>query len=346
MRACASTPSSGRDGDQPLAVVEHPAADRDLAGLLQRLAQQPVRVLAVVARAEVVRLVVEGRVDLLAGDEVLDVDQLRVLARGGRDLLLGQLDEAAVGELVALDDLVVGDLLVLLRAHACGARSARRPSGGPGGSGCSWTRSPSRPSPGTLTSPKVIVPFQIERGPCHRPAHPAFSPGRYAISSTGARSGTRCSWRGSPRWSRPIGSSSSGRPSAARPAASRSPAPCASSRRGRGRARRAARCRRRPRSPARPRDPARRRRSAWRSPRSAWARGRAWTPSRACAASAAALSAARAPRAEHPEPPRVGQVVIRRPARQLEQLEQGLARDGVRAERLVRAAGADELFDH
>ena len=82
------------DGDEPLAVVEDPAADRDLAGLLQRLAQQPVRVLAVVARAEVVGLVVEGRVDLLAGDEVLDVDQLRVLARGGRDLVLGQLDES------------------------------------------------------------------------------------------------------------------------------------------------------------------------------------------------------------------------------------------------------------
>ena len=37
-------------------------------------------------------------------------------------------------------------------------------------------------------------------------------------SATGARSGTRCSWRGAPRCSKPIGSSRGSSPSASRPA--------------------------------------------------------------------------------------------------------------------------------
>ena len=52
---------------------------------------------------------------------------------------------------------------------------------------------------GTLTSPKVSVPFQSERGPAIDRLLPSFQSKKYAISSTGARSGTRCSWRGSPR---------------------------------------------------------------------------------------------------------------------------------------------------
>ena len=48
-------------------------------------------------------------------------------------------------------------------------------------------------------------------------------------------------------------------------------------------------------------------------------------------------------RAEHAEAPRVGQVVVRRPARELEQLVERRAVDGRRRVGLVRAAGADQV---
>src|SRR4051812_30080811 len=50
--------------------------------------------------------------------------------------------------------------------------------------------------------------------------------------------------------------------------------------------------------------------------------------------------------AQHAEPPRVREVVVRRPAGQLEELEQRRARYGVGPERLVRPARPDELVDH
>ena len=124
------------------------------------------------------------------------------------------------------------------------------------------------------------------------------------------------------------------------------PAPCASSRRARARGRRAGRCRRRPRSPARPRDPA----SA--SPVclalatiSVGARSSLPPEPGLCVLGGGLERLARGG-ADHPEAPRVGQVMVRRPARELEQLEQDIVGHGVRAERLVRAAGADELVDH
>ena len=165
------------------------------------------------------------------------------------------------------------------------------------------------------------MPFQIERGPC-RVGYPgsveedrdlldrralghALLLARVAEVQEADRQLVvgQAAWRRGPR-------------------ASPARGPCASSRRARGRARRAARCRRRPRSRARPRGPARRRRSAWRWRRSAWARGRAWRREPGLSSSAAALSCARGVRAEHAEAPRVGQVVVRRPAGELEQLEQ------------------------
>ena len=135
--------------------------------------------------------------------------------------------------------------------------------------------------------------------------------------------GTRCSWRGSPRCRRPIGSSSSG--IAERGAARRrspSPAPSASSRRGRARGRRAARCRTRRRWPARPRGPGRRRRVCLALAAISVGARSSFEPLPGLASSATCLSAARAARAEHAEAPRVGQVVVRRPAGELEQLEQ------------------------
>src|SRR5207244_206081 len=49
--------------------------------------------------------------------------------------------------------------------------------------------------------------------------------------------------------------------------------------------------------------------------------------------------------AQDPEAPRVGPVVVGRPARKLEQFVEGLALDGLGAEGLVGATGADRLFE-
>ena len=169
---------------------------------------------------------------------------------------------------------------------------------------------------------------------------------KIAISSTGARSGTRCSWRGSPRCSRPIGSSSSGqarRRAAGRRGQDGDRAPVAG-------------------QPARVRAE---------QHDVGGDRGRQHVlvvlvgvagllgaghdqRGRAVELGARAglvllgggLELRLGVLAEHAEAPRVGDVVVRRPAGELEQLEQDGGRDGVGTERLVRAAGADELVDH
>jgi hypothetical protein len=104
------------DRHEVLAVVEDPAPDPRALGLRERVMQQPVRVLALVLRAEVVGLGVEDRVDLVRADELLDLDQARSLAGRGLQLLVLEHHELALGDLVALHDLLVRDLLVLLRA--------------------------------------------------------------------------------------------------------------------------------------------------------------------------------------------------------------------------------------
>src|SRR4051812_11877817 len=50
-------------------------------------------------------------------------------------------------------------------------------------------------------------------------------------------------------------------------------------------------------------------------------------------------------RADHAEAPRVREVVVRRPAGELEQLVERRTVDGLARVRLVRAAGADRVFD-
>ena len=71
-------------------------------GLAHRLEDQPVRVL-VVARADVVGLLEEDRVDLGGVDELGQLDDLAAVARRGLDLVLVEDDVLALGELVALD---------------------------------------------------------------------------------------------------------------------------------------------------------------------------------------------------------------------------------------------------
>ena len=82
---------------------------------------------------------------------------------GGLELVVLEHDVLALGDLEALDDLLVGDLLVLLRSRSACARSApRRP----------WTswKCTDRSSVaewtliGTNTPANATVPFQIERG--------------------------------------------------------------------------------------------------------------------------------------------------------------------------------------
>jgi hypothetical protein len=80
--------------------------------------QQGIGVLALVAGAEVVGALVEVGIDLAEGDEVVDLDAARLRAGRRRDLLVGQLDPLAPAHLVALDDVVVVDLLVVLGADA------------------------------------------------------------------------------------------------------------------------------------------------------------------------------------------------------------------------------------
>ena len=106
---------------------------------------------------------------------------------------------------------------------------------------------------------------------------------------------------------------------------------CASSRRARGRARRAGRCRSRPR-------PRSRSSSSWigspalHRPTTTTSVG-ARSSFAAASAPAASFSARQRLRAEHAEAPRVGEVVVRRPAGQLEQLLERLARHRLGARR-------------
>ena len=156
-------------------------------------------------------------------------------------------------------------------------------------------------------------------------ARAAPSPGAGGRGAGGRRSARRRAGR---RRARPLGR-------AAGPA-------CASSRRGRGRARRAGRCRRRPRSRAGPPRPGPGRRRARRRRRSgSGARSSFAAPS----GPAASFRRASARGPTHAEAPGRGQVVVGRPARQLEQLVQLLARQRLGPERLVGAAGPDRGLD-
>ena len=142
---------------------------------------------------------------------------------------------------------------------------------------------------------------------------------------------------------------------------SAAPPGCASSPPARARGRRAARCRRRTRRRARPPRPGPGRPSASPSTttsvgaRSSFAAAtrrelaRGPRPSGAVAHAPArpprAFSARERPRPDHAEAPRVREVVVRRPAGQLEQLLERLAVHRLGLEGLDRAPRADRLLD-
>ena len=102
----------GADRDELLLGAQHDARDRHLAGLAHRLEQQRVGLARALVGDEVVRVVVEDRVDVLEVDEVLDVDRARLLGRDRVELLGRDDDVALLGQLEALDDLLVGHLLL------------------------------------------------------------------------------------------------------------------------------------------------------------------------------------------------------------------------------------------
>ena len=101
---------------QVLLGAHHDPGDAHHSGVLHGRQQQAIRLGAPVVGHQVVRAVEEQRVDVVEPDEVLDVDGVRRL--GIERLQLLGLDQHIVAgrDFVALDDLVVGDLLVLLRA--------------------------------------------------------------------------------------------------------------------------------------------------------------------------------------------------------------------------------------
>lgn len=97
--------------------MEGEAPDSGAPAAPQCVVEQAVGV-SVLARAHVVGLVVEHRIDLGGLDELVQVDHLAAVGGGRLDLLLVQHHVCVGRDLVALDDLPVGDLAPLLGADA------------------------------------------------------------------------------------------------------------------------------------------------------------------------------------------------------------------------------------
>ena len=117
-------------------------------------------------RLEVVRLVVEDRVDLLGRHELMHVDGPVAGQRQVLEVLVGQDHHLAAAEVVALGDVVVADLLAADRAGALVPDAPAVARDGPGGTGCPSPRSPSRASPRS-------TPGRTRPRPSRWPASPA-----------------------------------------------------------------------------------------------------------------------------------------------------------------------------
>ena len=101
-------------------------ADRDLVRVLHRLDQQRVGALGALVGAEVVGMVEVDRVDVVEVDEVEDLDRARLLRVDLLELVLGDHHVLLGRDLVALDDVLVGDLLAVGLGDALVADSASR----------------------------------------------------------------------------------------------------------------------------------------------------------------------------------------------------------------------------
>ena len=96
-----------------LLAAQHEARDRDLAGVLHRLDEQRVGLLGALVGAEVVGVIEVDRVDLVQVDEVLDLDRPRLLRVELLELVTGDDHVLLGGDLVPLDDVLVGHLLAV-----------------------------------------------------------------------------------------------------------------------------------------------------------------------------------------------------------------------------------------
>ncbi len=106
-------------GGQVLAVAQRDLRDRHAAGRLERLAQEVVWLLAQLFRLhEICVLEVQPGLDVVDGDELLDVD--RVGGGQGEVVQVLVVDDHVpiLAYLVALEDLSVLDLVITLRAPA------------------------------------------------------------------------------------------------------------------------------------------------------------------------------------------------------------------------------------
>src|SRR5687767_4414267 len=102
-----------------LALAQHHLADAHASALRERVAQQAVRLRGALARgSEKVRMLEVASVDVAARNEVADLEGLRGGHPGLREVLVGEDDELTFAVLVALDDLLPGNLDILLDAEA------------------------------------------------------------------------------------------------------------------------------------------------------------------------------------------------------------------------------------
>ena len=99
-----------------LLVADHDLCDRNLAGLPEHGEKQPVGLLSALVRLEVVGLAKVDWIDLVHVDEVADVDRMRQLDVETIDVLVRQLDVAALLDFEAAHDLVRIDVLARVLA--------------------------------------------------------------------------------------------------------------------------------------------------------------------------------------------------------------------------------------
>ncbi len=149
---------------QLLAVADRHLDHADGLALLQRVAQQHVRLDRALLRLEVVALVVVDRVDLVGRHELHDVDDPRAGQRQVGEVLVGEHDRLAAGQLVALGDVGVRHLLAVGLGDPLvpDARAVLRRT---------WWKLTLFSSVAEysltpmLTRPKETLPFQIDRMP-------------------------------------------------------------------------------------------------------------------------------------------------------------------------------------
>ncbi len=105
------------DEDGSNAAKENGPGDRGNLGFLHAVAQKQKSIRAQLVRRQIVRLVKIDVVDLVAGDEGVDLERLVAVRNCGRDLLGLKDDVLAVFDLVSFDLLVTFDRIAGLAVN-------------------------------------------------------------------------------------------------------------------------------------------------------------------------------------------------------------------------------------